>query len=170
MTSVLTTASLRLSHVHKIGGPITSALERRRINETLYQVRTITEVLLKIIRQPLQHLTEHPRRQIMAALRAQQKTAHAHYPVQLGTPRWRIPANPGIPVTQLQSRCRKAKTTQPTVCRMDQIAQLSTHQRPGATRMFAQHQLIPQASLRVMVDQHQLEALHRASRLRYLRR
>jgi hypothetical protein len=54
-----------------------------------------------------------------------------------------FPADPGIPISQMQGGGGKAKSAQPPLSRADEVAQLPPYQRPRALRMLALHQLIP---------------------------
>ena len=70
----------------------------------------------------------------------------------------RIPAYPLVTITQLQRRCAEPEPAKPAMLRADQKAHLRPHQRPSTLRVFTDHQLIPHAHLRKVVDLDQRES------------
>ena len=90
--------------------------------------------------------------------RSNQKATETDDPMQVLLSGLAIPADPPIPVLELQGRCAKSQPPEPTVRRADQITHLHPHQRSGTTRVLAQHQLVPDAYLRIRfdLDQHQV--------------
>jgi len=96
-----------------------------------------------------------------------QKAAHAHHGVQLRPPLLRIPADPVIPIGQLQGRGGEPHAAQPAVLGADQIAQLPSHQRAGSLGMLADHQLVPYPQLLVGAHPQQLQSPDGAHLLRH---
>ena len=86
------------------------------------------------------------------------------------SPRRHIPANPAIPITQLQRRGRKSKAAQPAMRRVDQVEHLRTHQGAGTLRMIAQHHLIPYPHLGFGLHNDQCQPTHIARLCRHIKR
>jgi hypothetical protein len=115
--------------------------------------------LLEILHHLLQAHAQQPGGQIAALdTGPDQKTAQAQDSVQVRASLFAIPANPAIPIGQLQGRGGKTEPTQPAVCRADQITDLPSHQRPGSLRMFPDHQFVPDSHLALLPDQDQLQS------------
>ena len=76
-------------------------------------------------------------------IRANQKPAQPDHSVKLATPCFAIPADPSIPVSNLQCRRSKSHSPKPTVLGVDQVSKLTSHERACTPRMFTDHHLIP---------------------------
>jgi len=94
-----------------------------QIHKALDQIGAVVITLLKIIRQASHAHAQRLRCQVMAIHAGpDQKTTHPDHPVQVGLALFPIPPDPLIPGLKLQGRSRKAKTTQPAMRGVDQIA------------------------------------------------
>jgi len=156
---VLATASLGLADLDPVGRLIAGARKPVGLHETLDEPGTIPVLRFEIQINTPQHHPQHAGGQIMTAHRgADQKAAHAYDTVQLLAPCLGIPADPVVPIGQL-NRCRaEPQSAQPAVLGANQIAHLRADQRPGSLRVLAQHELVPDSHLlqRVDLDQTQI--------------
>src|SRR5580704_3849043 len=157
--TILPAPPFRPSYQNPVGGPIAGAGKPGRVEEALHQPRTVMIAPLEILPHLLQAHAQEPRGQIAALdTGPDQKTAQAHDSVQVRTSLFAIPTNPAIPIGQLQCWCGKTEPTQPAVCGTDQITDLPSDQRPGALRMFPDHQFVPDSHLALLLDQDQLQS------------
>ena len=101
---------------------------------------------------------------------ADQKAAHAHDPVQALASCLVVPADPLIPIGELDRRSSETQPPQPAVFGANQIAHLRAHQRPGSLWVLAQHQFVPDAHPLQRVDLDQTQTADFACPLGYVLR
>ena len=89
-----------------------------------------------------------------------QETTQVDYAMQLLSARLCIPADPLVPIFELQGGCAESQATKPTMFRADQIANLRTYQRTGPSGVLLDHQLIPDADLGISLHLDQLKFLN----------
>jgi hypothetical protein len=71
-----------------------------------------------------------------------------------------FPADPLISSLQLQRRGAEPQAPEPALFRANQVAHLGAHQRTRPPGMFLDHQLVPDAHLRIALYPNQLKFLN----------
>ncbi len=157
VAAVLPAAARGLAQAPPVGRPQAGAVEGRR-DEGLDQPRREAEARGEVGPEAAQKPAERMRGQIAAAhVRSDQEPGQADHPVQMVPARRRVPADPAVPRRELQGRRRHPCRTEPAVLGPQEIPQLPADQRPGAPRMLAVHQPMPDLVVRRVRDQNQRE-------------
>ena len=89
-----------------------------------------------------------------------QKTTQVDNAMQLLSARLRIPADPLVSILELQGGCTEPQSTEPTMFRADQIANLCADQRACPSGVLLDHQLIPDTDLGIGLHPDQLKFLN----------
>ena len=89
-----------------------------------------------------------------------QKTAQVDDTIQVLSPRFSIPANPPVPIPELQGRCAEPQSSKPAMFRADQVAHLCTNQRTRPSGVLLEHQLVPDTDLGIGLYPDQLKFLN----------
>ena len=71
-----------------------------------------------------------------------------------------IPADPLVSIFELQGRCAEPQSTEPAMCRADQVAKLCADQRTRPSGMLLKHQFVPDTDLAIGLHPDQLKSIN----------
>ena len=138
------------------------------VDEGLHQPRTVVVARLEVCPHPAQHPPQQMAGQMAAAHRgADEESAQAHHPVQMGGALRIAPPHPRIARAKTQRRGRESDRAQPSMGRPDEIAELATDEGGGAVRMLVGEQCVPYPALCLVLDHHQPQPFDIAHRTRH---
>ena len=144
---------------HEVRRPQARAVVLGR-DEGLHQPRAVVVAGLEVRLDPAQHPPQHMAGQMAAPhRRADEESAQAHHPMQVRGALHVAPPHPRIARAKTQRRSREPDRAQPSMGRVDEIAQLAADEGGGALGMLGGEQGVPDPALRLVLDHHQPQAL-----------
>ena len=125
-------------------------------DEGLHQPRAVVVTGLEVRPHPTQHPPQHVAGQMVAAHRgADEESAQTHHPVQMGGALRIAPPHPCLARTKMQRRGGESDRAQPSMGRLDEVAELAADEGGGALGMLLGEQRVPYPTLRLIFDHHQ---------------